>query len=264
MPSAKISTPTRGLFKAMISACAVGGGPRRVVAPRPGRRPRRRSELFRRRGGPAVGQRLAPAQQIRIHKRRCIQPFAVLRRLAGFRRGRLANQVSRANSDAGVLAAAGRPATTGTYSFVNSGGAIAPSQQLIDFGWWTVDKDLQSFTNDLRVDRDFGRHFLTVGVYFADWSDRELWYLGNNVLATATENSRLVELVLDNGVRVHPRRLHRCAELSGGCHPQRDPHCAVRIRRMANRRALAHRRRRSPRSLRGRHHHLDRHEPLWR
>ena len=114
----------------------------------------------------------------------------------------LANQVSRANNDAGVLAAAGRPATTGTFSFVNSDAAIAPNRQLIDFGWWTVDKDLQSFTNDLRVDRDFGSHFFTLGLYFADWSDRELWYLGNNVLATATENSRLVDLALDNGVQV--------------------------------------------------------------
>ena len=115
----------------------------------------------------------------------------------------LAGRIAAVNADAGVLAAAGGiAATDGRFSFVNSNGTIAPDQQLISFGWWTVDKDLQSFINDLRFDRAIGDHFVTVGAYFADWSDRELWYLGNNVLGTATQNSQLVNLVLDNGVQV--------------------------------------------------------------
>lgn len=88
----------------------------------------------------------------------------------------------------------------GTGSFVNGGGAVDLNQQVLTAGWWVVDKELQSFTNDLRFSRNlFEGNTLTVGVYYADYSSDDTWYLGNNMLLTAEHNARRVDLTLADG-----------------------------------------------------------------
>lgn len=114
----------------------------------------------------------------------------------------LANTVSGANGNAAVVAAAGAPATSGTATFVNGGGAVDPNQYVINAGVWTVDKDLRSFNDELRVSREiFEGNTLTVGGYYATYESKDLWYLGNQALMTATPNGRLIDITLDNGVR---------------------------------------------------------------
>jgi len=65
-----------------------------------------------------------------------------------------------------------------------------------------VDKQLQSFTNDLRFPRTVPGQSLTVGNYVAAYSSDDSWYLGNNELMTATPNSQLINLTLNNGAVV--------------------------------------------------------------
>ena len=90
--------------------------------------------------------------------------------------------------------------TTGTGSFVNGGGAVDPNQQVLVAGWWSVDKKLSSLTNDLRFSKElFEGNTLTIGNYFADYSSKDTWYLGNNMLLTATPNARRINLSLANG-----------------------------------------------------------------
>ncbi|NRR30908.1 TonB-dependent receptor [Oxalobacteraceae bacterium] len=114
----------------------------------------------------------------------------------------LANAVASANADAAVLAAAGRPATSGTATYVR-GGAVLASQQVVQAGLWAVEKDLKSFTDELRVSRELGKdNTVTVGAYIADYSSRDTWYLGNSHLMTATPNASLINVTLDNGVVV--------------------------------------------------------------
>lgn len=88
----------------------------------------------------------------------------------------------------------------GSGTFVNGGGAVAPDQQVLTAGWWVVDKRLRSFTNDLRFSIDLGaRNALTFGTYYAKYSSKDRWWLGNNMLLTAENNARRIDLALADG-----------------------------------------------------------------
>jgi outer membrane receptor protein involved in Fe transport len=90
--------------------------------------------------------------------------------------------------------------TTGSGRFVTGGAAVDPEQQVLTAGWWVVDKDLSSFTNDLRFSRElFAGNTLTLGSYYAKYSSKDRWYLGNNMLLTAENQARRVDLTLDDG-----------------------------------------------------------------
>lgn len=111
--------------------------------------------------------------------------------------------IANANGQAGVLAAAGRPATKGTATYTNGGAAVPGSQQVLSAGIWAVDKDLRSFTDEVRVNKEIVKgHTLTAGMYFADYSSADQWYLGNSMLMTAQSNARPINVTLDNGVVV--------------------------------------------------------------
>lgn len=88
----------------------------------------------------------------------------------------------------------------GTGSFVNGDGAVDPNQQVLTAGWWVVDKDLSSFTNDLRFSHElFEGNTLTFGTYYANYSSKDRWFLGNNMLLTAQNQARRVNVSLADG-----------------------------------------------------------------
>lgn len=91
-------------------------------------------------------------------------------------------------------ATAGKPAT-GAATYVYGGAPVAGTQQVFDVGAWSVEKKLQSFTDDLRLSRDIGaNNTLTVGAYLADYSSDDTWYLGNTFLMTAENHARLINV----------------------------------------------------------------------
>ena len=115
----------------------------------------------------------------------------------------IADRVTSANGAPAVVTAAGGVATTGTATYVDGGGAVAPTTPIASVGFWVVDKKIQSFTDDLRFTTDlFEGNSLTVGGYFTSYSSNDVWYLGNNMLITATPNAQLINLTLDNGAQV--------------------------------------------------------------
>ncbi|MBN6149081.1 TonB-dependent receptor [Xanthomonas sp. AmX2] len=88
----------------------------------------------------------------------------------------------------------------GSASYVNGGGAVDPNQQVLEAGWWVVDKHLSSFTNDLRLSRElFAGNTFTVGLYYAKYSSKDTWYLGNNMLLTAQNHARRIDVTLADG-----------------------------------------------------------------
>ncbi|UXA68498.1 TonB-dependent receptor [Xanthomonas prunicola] len=90
--------------------------------------------------------------------------------------------------------------SSGNASYTNGGGAVDPNQQVLEAGWWSVDKRLNSFTNDLRLSRElFAGNTLTVGAYYARYSSADTWYLGNTMLLTAQNNARRIDVALDDG-----------------------------------------------------------------
>jgi outer membrane receptor protein involved in Fe transport len=99
---------------------------------------------------------------------------------------------------------AGLPAATGgTAMFADGSGAVSGSTLVHDPAIWSVTKGLQSFSDEIRVSKEIVKNnTLTVGAYLANYTSKDRWYLGNNVLATAETNSRPISLMLNNGQRV--------------------------------------------------------------
>ena len=104
---------------------------------------------------------------------------------------------SNPQSAADYLTAAGG---AGTVTFADSGQAVAPGQQVIQAGIWSVEKHIQSFTDELKLSREiFEGNTLTAGGYYAHVTDHDVWNLGNNVLLALEPNARVLNASLANG-----------------------------------------------------------------
>jgi iron complex outermembrane receptor protein len=117
----------------------------------------------------------------------------------------IASEITTANGSATALAAAhGVAATSGSATRVGSGAPLTDmNQQVISIGVWDVDKRLDAFQDEARLSHElFAGNTLTVGVYFADYSSHDRWFLGNNQLMTVQNNAVPVNVVLNNGVQV--------------------------------------------------------------
>ncbi|HEY1391844.1 MAG TPA: TonB-dependent receptor, partial [Methylibium sp.] len=116
----------------------------------------------------------------------------------------IASQVTAANGDPNVVAAAGRPATGGTATFTNGGGAITNmAMPVIVNGMWAVDKTLRSTSNETRLSKEIAPgNNLTLGLYLAGYSSHDVWTLGQAQLMTVQPHARLIDVQLDNGVKV--------------------------------------------------------------
>lgn len=95
--------------------------------------------------------------------------------------------------------AAGHGSTIGTATYVNGGAAFDVTKPVIEVGAWRVDKDLESFVTENGVTFEFDDNKLTGGVYYAYFSSRDKWNLGNFLLLEAVSNPRIVNLTLDDG-----------------------------------------------------------------
>jgi outer membrane receptor protein involved in Fe transport len=112
------------------------------------------------------------------------------------------SQIATANGNAAITGPYGA-ASTGTATLVSTGAAVNPNSYVASLGFWIVQKQIQSFTDDMRVSFDLvPGNTLTVGGYIAAYSSNDHWWLGNNELVTATPNAQLVDLTLNNGVNV--------------------------------------------------------------
>ncbi len=106
-------------------------------------------------------------------------------------------------SAAAYLASFG-PGAAGAFTLTSSGAALTDlTTPVIQAGWWYVDKDIQSFTNETSFERElFANNTATLGFYYADTSVTDLWYLGNNQLLVAEPNARRLDLSLTDGRQV--------------------------------------------------------------
>ena len=110
------------------------------------------------------------------------------------------NPLSMSDYNQAALAAHGGTTATATYL---DGTPVPGTQQVVQAGLWAVEKKLKSFTDEIRVSKEWIKdNTLTVGGYFANYSSDDVWYLGNSHLMTAVPNARLINVKLDNGVVV--------------------------------------------------------------
>ena len=95
------------------------------------------------------------------------------------------------------LTAAGGP---GTVTYADSGQALAGTDETIQAGIWSVDKHIRSFTDELKLSKEiFAGNTLTLGGYYANVHDHDVWYLGNSVLLALEPQARVLNATLDNG-----------------------------------------------------------------
>jgi len=94
-------------------------------------------------------------------------------------------------------------AVGGTARFVNGAPITDMNLPVIQAGMWVVDKQLTAFSNETRVSRELGGgHTLTAGLYLADYSSKDQWYLNNSLLMSVQHHARPIDIVLNNGHRV--------------------------------------------------------------
>ncbi len=61
-------------------------------------------------------------------------------------------------------------------------GATVPSTSFVQtYGHWVVFKDLESKINDISINKQFGNHDVTFGVYQSSWSADDFWTIGNPI-----------------------------------------------------------------------------------
>lgn len=91
--------------------------------------------------------------------------------------------------------------TVNTLTYVNGGGAIANAANapVLRAGIWEVRKKISSFVADTALEWKTGTNKLTGGFYYANYTTRDNWALGNQVLLTAEPNARLLNLTLNGG-----------------------------------------------------------------
>ena len=71
-------------------------------------------------------------------------------------------------------------ASNGATTVSTLGGTVlSDSEYVQNYGHWVVKKDLESFTNDLSINKEVGDHNITIGYYRASWSADDFWTLGN-------------------------------------------------------------------------------------
>lgn len=81
----------------------------------------------------------------------------------------------------------------GTSSLKTVGGKTLTSGYVQSYGHWVVEKQLESFTNDISLTNNVGNHDITLGAYQAFWSAQDFWTIGNHILVENVENGDVIE-----------------------------------------------------------------------
>jgi hypothetical protein len=114
----------------------------------------------------------------------------------------IAGEIKTVNGNTAITGPNGM-ASSGTATLVSNGAAVNPNSYVASMGFWIVQKQIQSFSDELRFTFDlFPGNKLTTGAYLAAYSSDDHWWLGNNELITATQNANLIDLTLNNGANV--------------------------------------------------------------
>lgn len=76
------------------------------------------------------------------------------------------------------------------YTVISTGEPYDASQLVQNHGHWAINKDYEAIQNDLRLSFSQGPHFLTLGLYYADYSMDDRWTIGNLLLMDVANRPR--------------------------------------------------------------------------
>jgi hypothetical protein len=110
------------------------------------------------------------------------------------------------------------PLNSATATFVG-GGAVAPTQDVIQQGWWFIHKELASINNDFRLSTElFEDNTLTMGLYLAYYEMDDEWSLGNDMLMTNAPNATPITVSYVSGGQTFQRTDNQGFLNFGGFH----------------------------------------------
>ncbi len=93
---------------------------------------------------------------------------------------------------------AGAGATVSSLVYADGSGALASGANtpVLRAGIWEVRKKISSFVTDSALEWTSGNNKLTGGFYYTNFTSRDRWALGNQVLLTAEPNARRLDLLV--------------------------------------------------------------------
>ncbi len=80
------------------------------------------------------------------------------------------------------------------------GGKTLTSGYVQSYGHWVVEKEIESFTNDISISKQLENHNITVGAYQAFWSSKDFWTLGNHIVVENVTNGDVIKDVSSDDV----------------------------------------------------------------
>ncbi len=100
----------------------------------------------------------------------------------------------------GPMSVSDLKAQIGTSTIETVGGRTLNSGFVQSYGHWVVQKQLESFTNDISLTNKVENHNLTLGAFQSFWSTNDFWTLGNHILVENVENGDVIKDVDPNEV----------------------------------------------------------------
>ena len=80
------------------------------------------------------------------------------------------------------------------------GGKTLTSGSVQSYGHWVVEKQLESFTNDISLTNEVANHKITVGAFQSFWSTQDFWTIGNHTLVQNVANGDVIKDVSPDSV----------------------------------------------------------------
>ena len=91
-------------------------------------------------------------------------------------------------------------AKLGTSSIETVGGKTLTSGYVQSYGFWVVQKQLESITNDISLTKEVEKHKITLGSYQSYWTTQDFWTLGNHTIVENITNGDIIKDVPPDSV----------------------------------------------------------------
>lgn len=101
--------------------------------------------------------------------------------------------------DGGPMTASSLMSSLGVSALHTYDGKTITSGYVQKYGYWVVEKALESFTNDLSLTNQLGNHKITIGTYQSFWSSQDFWTLGNDVTVHNVANGGIIKEAAPGG-----------------------------------------------------------------
>jgi outer membrane receptor for ferrienterochelin and colicin len=91
-------------------------------------------------------------------------------------------------------------AKLGGVPLTTVGGRTLTSGNVQSYGHWVVEKQLESFINDISLTNEVSNHKITLGAFQSFWSSKDFWTLGNHIVVENVANGDVIKDVSSDDV----------------------------------------------------------------